>query len=303
MFSLERGDTSFQLHAQGVIRIEETSAGNVTKLMHKFLGWDSEPKLSVRTKTLTGHDMHCFTGMLGYCTKDRNKPWYETVSHNVTDEQIAAGQDLHLQYGAPKCNRVELHMRNLFTRALTYYTYSEHLNERRLTLTGLLTTMMRSGKFMPSAGWVAPYQGSGMDHRRACALWKMLITPDQTEAADIHNVFFKQPGRYFHDTADSHVLYEDEQPTYEETLVGPRPRKRTRCAINNPNCDCLPATPDPPSASEPVPIMKKPVTTSHYEQINPEIDDNDTQLCDVVVDRSHNSNINLPTADFLPFDM
>ncbi len=49
--------------------------------------------------------------------------------------------------------------------------------------------------------------------------------------------------------------------------------------------------------------MEQPVTTSHYEQISTEIDDDDTQLCDVVVDRSHNTNINLPTADFLPCDM
>lgn len=99
LFSLERGDTAYNLQAQGVVRIQACSAQTVTARLKKHLAEFVDPYLQVRTQTLAGTGIHTFTGMLGYCTKDRTKSWYQTVSQNVTDDEIAQGQVIHSQHG------------------------------------------------------------------------------------------------------------------------------------------------------------------------------------------------------------
>lgn len=72
----ERGHKESNLHLQGIIRVKTNSVRTVsTQLAAYFKSLevpDSVDDLpSVCCKTLTGHKLHTFTGMLGYCQKDR----------------------------------------------------------------------------------------------------------------------------------------------------------------------------------------------------------------------------------------
>ena len=85
--------------------------------------------------------------MLGYCSKDREQPWYKCASQNVSDDElelITQGQALHVQYGAAKHNRVEITPRNLFGRAHCYYMYADQLVEGRTHLTDIMRLSLGS---------------------------------------------------------------------------------------------------------------------------------------------------------------
>jgi hypothetical protein len=46
--------------------------------------------------------------------------------------------------------------------------------------------MLRTGKYFPGAMWVIPYQGRGMSHERARALWRMIVAPNTVQPEHVH---------------------------------------------------------------------------------------------------------------------
>lgn len=163
---------------------------------------------------------------------------------------------------------------------------------------------MQSGKYMPAASWVIPCQGSGMDLRRATSFWKMMITPEETTAEDVHRVFFKTPQRYWEENAAEYVhtihVYEDEVPRREQ-LIGPRPKKPGhRCVIDNPNCNCAPPSPPPPV--QPAAVMGNPLTTTTYQRADSALSDDEPELLEVTEQRVPSA-AHCTTVGFMPFDM
>jgi hypothetical protein len=130
--------------------------------------------------------------MLGYCTKDKGMPHYEAIMHNVTEEELKRGAELYIAHGAGKLkNRTELKPGNLFRKALNFYQFKLNApGGQRSYLPSILLDMMRTGKYFPSASFVMPYQGSGMDERRAASMWRCLVDHEAVDEDDITRIFF-----------------------------------------------------------------------------------------------------------------
>jgi hypothetical protein len=168
----------------------------INRELRECLGWnhkDTRPKGSkIRVTALKDADLHTFEGMLGYCTKDKGMPHYEVIMHNVTDEELRRGAELYIAHGAGKLkNRTELKPANLFRKALNFYQFKLNApGGEESYLPSILLSMMRTGKYFPAASFVMPYQGSGMDTRRAGSMWRTLVDHEAVDEDDINRIFF-----------------------------------------------------------------------------------------------------------------
>jgi len=73
---------------------ERGAALMLSNELRKILGWtgDKAPsKARICVKVLRQTGLHCFVGMLGYCSKAAGEPGYTEMRFNVTDQQLAAG--------------------------------------------------------------------------------------------------------------------------------------------------------------------------------------------------------------------
>lgn len=231
MFSLERGGSLLHLHAQGVVRIESTCAATVSKLVKKALGWDVNKPAGalVMCRTLAQRGLHTFTGMLGYCSKDAMEPHFARVLHNVTEADLEDGLDVYIKFGKGELkNRVMLNPNNMFERAQLYFMYRWRGRKGEVDIERVLLRMMRTGKYAPSAQFVIPYQGRGMERRRANALWRMIIAPSTTEQHHINDVFFaREQGRY-HEGLNVHIRSDD--PSAHPSDMAGTPAASVQCA-------------------------------------------------------------------------
>jgi len=69
--------------------------------------------------------------------------------------------------------------------------------------------MARTGKCVPSATWVIPYSGQGMDKQRANSAWRMMTFPTEVKMNDVDNVYFRGHAfdeRYFDSKDDHHSV-------------------------------------------------------------------------------------------------
>ena len=75
--SIERGGGMLRLHLQMVCRLFTSSATMVSKKLKYYLGWEDPKKVPtghhILTKALQNQGLHTYTGMLGYCIKDKGK--------------------------------------------------------------------------------------------------------------------------------------------------------------------------------------------------------------------------------------
>lgn len=205
MFSFERGGTVGHLHVQGVIRVKCKQAASMTAALKTLFGWNKSKhsvgaRIMCRSLIQTG--VHTWLGMIGYCIKDFGQERFKYVMQNISDEDISVGQDEVLEHGAaPLKHRIALGPNNVFDRAVLFYNFHERKNPR-ISLPGVLTHMIKTGKYYPSAQWVVPHQGQGWDRDRANTCWRMLIRPEETGIDDVNFVFGKRGDCYYEDTYD-----------------------------------------------------------------------------------------------------
>lgn len=76
-------------------------------------------------RELRGRGLHTFQGMVGYCSKDIGLIHWDTISKNVSQEDISTGSELYVHYGSPEDmkKRVVLNANNIFSRAATFQKY------------------------------------------------------------------------------------------------------------------------------------------------------------------------------------
>lgn len=230
VIATERGGALGYLHCQGVVRLAATSPQSVSAMLKRALGWANglaPPGAIVMCRKLTGRVLHTWHGLIGYCLKDQDQPHFRCVMHNITSEDAQAGIEAYVQLGAgPLKNKTMLTPSNLYKRALVYFQMHYKGDKNSCTFQDVLMDMCRTGKYYPSASWVIPFQGKGMSHERAAALWRIMVAPSSTTATHIHKVFFfngtapewgafpNDRGRYF----DRGV-----QPLLEEYFASERP--------------------------------------------------------------------------------
>ena len=215
MISGERGFHEDNYHLQCVVRlyIDTQNAKAVAQMLNdeikKCLGWTRPgpggrpPEAKISCRFLREEGIHTWLGMLGYCNKSQNQEGFRRMTKNVTDTQIAKGDELYIKLGAGDLKgRKGLHSRNVIEKAGHYYKFKLQSNPDVAELPVVLLSMMQSGHFYPSATWCAPMNGGGMDLRRAESLWKCHITPSETTLYDVEQVFFTNnrinQNRYFH---------------------------------------------------------------------------------------------------------
>lgn len=195
--STEKGFNEDHLHFQGVACLVATSSRAVAEEIKKALGWTkghTPAGMNVMCKGLDGKGLHTLSGMIGYCTKDEGSPHFRLISHNISQEEIEDGKMEYIKYGKGDIKgKVTLDMRNLMCRANLFYQkkmpHSQPRNE--IPLLQVLTTMMKTGVYYPTAAWVVPNAGRGMPMWRANSLWKCMVNPEHVDETDIANVFFE----------------------------------------------------------------------------------------------------------------
>ena len=108
-------------------------------------------------KCLTNSGLHTWHGMLGYCTK------YEPIAKErdgelmssrkgVTDDDIALGKQLYLEWGRPNKRTIELTPKNLMGRMEVYVLQSLR-RVPRPNMWRVLATMLASRKYSLGGEW------------------------------------------------------------------------------------------------------------------------------------------------------
>jgi hypothetical protein len=101
---LERGSTEENLHWQCVMSaklgIHQRSLHSLIKRV--FWGPGKPPRYAhVRVVALTHKgELHTFGGMVGYCAKDMDEPYFKCVAKGDSLELLKMGRDIHLAFGA-----------------------------------------------------------------------------------------------------------------------------------------------------------------------------------------------------------
>jgi hypothetical protein len=190
--AVERGGVFGHEHLQGVAKVFATTPQQVNIMIKAAVGWQPLPKGAVvSVRKCTGRALHTFHGLIGYCFKDEGQSWFQVHLYNVGDEDIERGKEEYLKYGAGDLKkRTPLTPSSVFAKAAVYYQLHARGDRNTVTFQQLLLEMMRTGKYFPVATWVIPFQGRGMSHQRAAALWKMYTNPAAVEAHHVHEVFF-----------------------------------------------------------------------------------------------------------------
>jgi hypothetical protein len=197
IFSTERGEKDNHLHFQGVIRTRKVplaTARGVTRNLKTALSFDNHGEYvsqgNVRTKLLKNAKLHTFEGMVGYCMKDKARPWYTSIQVNIDEATIDAGEQLYLQYGASTTSKgfITLSPYTIFHRATLFYRL--YFPDSNLTFRRILLEMHKSGKYAPDGKWIIKRAGEGLNVNSAEAAWRLMRDPQNCTERDIGCVYF-----------------------------------------------------------------------------------------------------------------
>ena len=162
--AMERGDFEDQQHIQAVVQDgNRTFSGGqgVGAGLKRALGWGRGAGATaggqVCIKCLTNSGLHTWHGMLGYCTK------YEPIAKErdgelmssrkgVTDDDIAQGKQLYLEWGRPNKRTIELTPKNLMGR-MEVYALQSLRRVPRPNMWRVLATMLASRKYSLGGEW------------------------------------------------------------------------------------------------------------------------------------------------------
>ena len=198
-FAAEKGNRESLLHLQGVVRISSQTANSaraLSRLMKGDLGFtDSSSPLykegKVSSKACQYKRLHNFIGLLGYCQKGRNQPWFQQVHHNVSPQELNSGVHLYMREGVPDTqkNAILITQANMLSKALQFHNMYPSPDRGHLSLQEVLCAMFRTGMVVPEAKWAITFP---LQRNRAEALWNLCVRPKDTSIADINLGFFEQ---------------------------------------------------------------------------------------------------------------
>ncbi len=172
---------------------DSTTAAMWSRRLKRDLNWTvKEAKIVVMSRSLRMTGLHNMEGMAGYCRKDSHQPWFKCALAGYSDDDIEAGDILYLRLGAgPLKNKTELTQKNVFAKAVHFATFhGVGKSFREPCLVDVLSAMLRTGLFYPSANFVMPSGGRGMDGERAECLFGALMDPEGVTAAMVERVFY-----------------------------------------------------------------------------------------------------------------
>lgn len=217
----EKGTRVRHWHAQGVCKLETTSARMAKNDCLRFLEWYPYRSpygggLHLVFKELKHRDLHTPEGMLGYCFKDMDEyeGWCSVVSDSVTDGQIERGMELYGMYGAPeKATVVTLTRLNLMDRVTAFYKVNKRRGMFHIQPTPLeevILAMLSGGNFRPSAEWIIPRFGQGASYTRMADLFRLYRAPETATLDDVAQIFFTEQ-------VGTQILHY--MPAHSETLL------------------------------------------------------------------------------------
>ncbi|MCJ1426806.1 hypothetical protein MMC29_004709 [Sticta canariensis] len=123
-------------------------------MLNEWLGWNKQkpsPSARVQCKAM---------------------PHFRTVTHNVSEDDLAIGGE-YLKLGAgPLEERIGLDPGKIFDKAIIFFNMRMQ-EKSKPSLSCVLQHMIMSGKYYPTAHWVTPTSGTGWDFDRANTAWKM----------------------------------------------------------------------------------------------------------------------------------
>ena len=194
-FGVEKGENLEHLHFQGVLQ-REVATGGVNTLDIKHALYRAKaywPKWAVvRSRQLKGSKLQTWHGMLGYCSKDKFQPHYETISiGEIDDKDMELGADRYCQYGAGDLKKkAVISGWTLWERCNTFRKMKMNALMSNDTLAHVLLRMHRTGKYYPVAQWIVPSAGRGMVWKRFESAWKMIVNPAAVQLEDVLAVYW-----------------------------------------------------------------------------------------------------------------
>ena len=198
--AVEKGSRLEHLHFQCLMKGHFKSAATLNYALKSFLGWNNAATKAkngnIRCVTLKQVGESAWFPMIGYCWKDCDHNYFRVAMHNISDEDVVQGKLENAKYGAgPMKHKCELTNRNVYSRAKTFR--DSFMRDRPQDFVGTLTQMMRTGMFVPSASFVVPYTGKGIDEERGEHLWKIINEPEDATEDDIRDIFMSKPTKPF----------------------------------------------------------------------------------------------------------
>jgi hypothetical protein len=169
--------------------------------MRRFLGWDTLPQAMKMTIHPLGAGQ-TLEHMLGYVQKDRGKPHYALLSHDITDAELQAGGKAYSEVaGDYRINKVLITRKGFVGRVWAYW----HANFWPFVVPCdvVVLCMLRSGQYVPDGSWCTSSLGHGVDFSVSAAWWMMVTRPDRAMLEQVRVLFWawhEVPGtqwRYF----------------------------------------------------------------------------------------------------------
>lgn len=100
IFAVKRERREILLHLQGdVMPAFALYARTFTVRLSRYLGFTvvshrNHLVANIRTRIRKNTRMHPFNGLVSYCNKDRHRPWFSSMLHNITAAIIQDGKCL-----------------------------------------------------------------------------------------------------------------------------------------------------------------------------------------------------------------
>lgn len=190
--ALEKGGKHSIQHLQGVMEAAapaNTDGKEALKAHIKhFAGWDTIPQ-QVKMTINPLSEGQTIEHMLGYVQKDRGKPHYALLSHNVTDGELQAGIKAYNEVaGDYRLNKVIITKKGFVGRLWAYW----HANYWPfiVPVDVVVLCMIRGGSYVADASWCTSPLGHADDFRRDTAWWVMSTRPARATLEQIRSVFW-----------------------------------------------------------------------------------------------------------------
>ena len=190
--ALEKGGKRGILHVQGVMEAacEPSNDGKELLKSHlkHFLGWDTAPQQVKMTIHPLGEGQ-TVEHMLGYVQKDRGKPHYALLCHNVTDADLQAGVKAYNEVaGDYRLNKVIITKKGFVARLWSYW----HANfwPFLVPVDVIALCMIRSAAYVADAAWSSSAVGRANEYSRDAAWWVMSTRPSRATLEQVRVVFW-----------------------------------------------------------------------------------------------------------------
>jgi hypothetical protein len=190
--ALEKGSKNAILHVQGVMEAACAPSNDGKELLKAhvkhFLGWDVTPQQVKMTFHPLGEGQ-TVEHMLGYVQKDRGKPHYALLSHNVTDAELQAGIKAYNEVaGDYRLNKVIITKKGFVARLWSYW----HANfwPFMMPVDVIALCMIRSGAYVADAAWTSSPVGRANEYSRDAAWWVMSTRPSRATLEQVRVVFW-----------------------------------------------------------------------------------------------------------------